>query len=169
MFLNLNKKPCFSTASTFSHTHPTQRWTTLAAIAVSLLPPPMLIYDFLFLFLSFDCSLTLARSLVALGCEPPSPIPPHMTLVRRSERRVRYVCDPLYVFPDTAEPSRELVCTARHTWNRPLPACVGEYPNALLASFFCLLFNAWPACVIAWDLGIGSWLDLIRVQESKSQ
>lgn len=60
----------------------------------------------------------------ALGCELPSPIPPHMTLVRRSEYRAKYVCDPLYVFPDTAEPSRELVCTAKHTWNRPLPACV---------------------------------------------
>ncbi|KXJ71874.1 hypothetical protein RP20_CCG019444 [Aedes albopictus] len=47
-----------------------------------------------------------------------------MTLVRRSEYRAKYVCDPLYVFPDTAEPSRELVCTAKHTWNRPLPACV---------------------------------------------
>ncbi|XP_058840767.1 uncharacterized protein LOC131696234 [Topomyia yanbarensis] len=63
----------------------------------------------------------------ALGCELPSPTPPHMTLVRRSERRVKYVCDPLYVFPDTAVPSRELVCTSKHTWNRPLPACVGEY------------------------------------------
>ncbi|XP_055547690.1 uncharacterized protein LOC129731601 [Wyeomyia smithii] len=60
----------------------------------------------------------------ALGCELPTPTPPHMTLVRRSERRVKYVCDPLYVFPDTAEPSRELVCTSKQTWNRPLPACV---------------------------------------------
>ncbi|XP_053691922.1 uncharacterized protein LOC128740407 [Sabethes cyaneus] len=60
----------------------------------------------------------------ALGCELPTPTPPHMTLVRRSERRVKYVCDPLYVFPDTAESSRELVCTSKHTWNRPLPACV---------------------------------------------
>ncbi|KFB44711.1 hypothetical protein ZHAS_00012604 [Anopheles sinensis] len=66
---------------------------------------------------------------VALGCEVPSPTPGHMQLVRRTERRAKFVCDPLYVFPDTGESSRELICTAKHTWNRPLPACIGEYPS----------------------------------------
>lgn len=60
----------------------------------------------------------------ALGCEVPSPTPGHMQLVRRTERRAKFVCDPLYVFPDTGESSRELICTAKHTWNRPLPACI---------------------------------------------
>ncbi|XP_050076653.1 uncharacterized protein LOC126563905 [Anopheles maculipalpis] len=60
----------------------------------------------------------------ALGCELPSPTPGHMRLVRRTEHRVKYVCDPLHVFPDTGESVRELICTAKHTWNRPLPACI---------------------------------------------
>uniref|UniRef100_A0A182NFA3 Sushi domain-containing protein n=1 Tax=Anopheles dirus TaxID=7168 RepID=A0A182NFA3_9DIPT len=47
-----------------------------------------------------------------------------MRLVRRTEHRVKYVCDPFYVFPDTGESVRELICTAKHTWNRPLPACI---------------------------------------------
>uniref|UniRef100_A0A182JJY0 Uncharacterized protein n=1 Tax=Anopheles atroparvus TaxID=41427 RepID=A0A182JJY0_ANOAO len=60
----------------------------------------------------------------ALGCEVPSPTPGHMQLVRRTEHRAKFVCDPLYVFPDTGESSRELICTPKHTWNRPLPACI---------------------------------------------
>lgn len=149
MFLNLNKKKTvlLHCVHILLHTPNTElnNFGSNSCLASST----TYAYIRFFVSLSFLRLLSHSRSLVALGCEPPSPIPPHMTLVRRSERRVRYVCDPLYVFPDTAEPSRELVCTARHTWNRPLPACVGEYPNALLASFFCLLFNAWPACVIA--------------------
>nr|XP_040231024.2 uncharacterized protein LOC120954841 isoform X1 [Anopheles coluzzii] len=60
----------------------------------------------------------------ALGCELPSPTPGHMRLVRRTEHRVKYVCDPLHVFPDSGETVRELICTAKHTWHRPLPACI---------------------------------------------
>ncbi|XP_052869489.1 uncharacterized protein LOC128275129 [Anopheles cruzii] len=60
----------------------------------------------------------------ALGCEVPFPTPAHMRLVRRTEKRASYVCDPLHVFPDTGESSRELICTVRHTWNRVLPACI---------------------------------------------
>ncbi|XP_053673757.1 uncharacterized protein LOC128724016 [Anopheles nili] len=60
----------------------------------------------------------------ALGCEVPTPTPGHMRLVRRTEHRAKYVCDPLHVFPDNGESIRELICTARHTWNRPLPACI---------------------------------------------
>uniref|UniRef100_A0A182Q0S8 CUB domain-containing protein n=1 Tax=Anopheles farauti TaxID=69004 RepID=A0A182Q0S8_9DIPT len=63
----------------------------------------------------------------ALGCELPSPTPRHMRLVRRTEHRAKYVCDPFYVFPDTGQSVRELFCTTKHTWHRPLPACIGEY------------------------------------------
>ncbi|XP_058056264.1 uncharacterized protein LOC131207658 [Anopheles bellator] len=62
-------------------------------------------------------------TLFALGCEVP-PTPGHMRLVRRTEHRAKYVCDPLHVFPDTGESTRELICTVRHTWNRVLPACI---------------------------------------------
>uniref|UniRef100_A0A2M4C3D0 Uncharacterized protein n=1 Tax=Anopheles marajoara TaxID=58244 RepID=A0A2M4C3D0_9DIPT len=47
-----------------------------------------------------------------------------MKLVRRTENKAKYVCDPLHVFPDTGETSRELICTAKHAWNRALPPCV---------------------------------------------
>ncbi|XP_035777090.1 uncharacterized protein LOC118458556 isoform X2 [Anopheles albimanus] len=60
----------------------------------------------------------------ALGCEVPSPTPGRMKLVRRTENKAKYVCDPLHVFPDTGETSRELICTAKHAWNRALPPCV---------------------------------------------
>ncbi|XP_050081761.1 uncharacterized protein LOC126569023 [Anopheles aquasalis] len=60
----------------------------------------------------------------ALGCEAPSPTPGRMKLVRRTENKAKYVCDPLHVFPDTGETSRELICTAKHAWNRALPPCV---------------------------------------------
>ncbi|ETN63170.1 hypothetical protein AND_005123 [Anopheles darlingi] len=60
----------------------------------------------------------------ALGCEAPSPTPGRMKLVRRTEQKAKYVCDPLHVFPDTGESSRELICTAKHAWNRALPPCV---------------------------------------------
>lgn len=62
--------------------------------------------------------------IIALGCITP-PIPQHATLSYRTENKVKFLCDPSYVFPDTAVNSRELICTARHTWDNILPNCIG--------------------------------------------
>lgn len=59
-----------------------------------------------------------------MGCiEPPEP--GYGRLVYKTNDSVKFLCDPSYVFPDTINPERELVCTVRNTWNRNLPDCVG--------------------------------------------
>ncbi|KAJ6633172.1 CUB and sushi domain-containing protein 1 [Pseudolycoriella hygida] len=59
----------------------------------------------------------------ALGCLTPS-APLHGRLVHKSENTAKYICDPTFVFPDTAVSSRELICTSSHTWDKVLPNCV---------------------------------------------
>ncbi|KAG4073530.1 hypothetical protein HA402_000754 [Bradysia odoriphaga] len=59
----------------------------------------------------------------ALGCLTPS-APLHGRLVHKSENSAKYICDPTFVFPDTAVSSRELICTSSHTWDKVLPNCI---------------------------------------------
>lgn len=65
-------------------------------------------------------------SCVALGCLTPAP-PLNGRLVYKTEYIAKYICDPAFVFPDTAVHSRELSCTSRNTWDKSLPDCVGTY------------------------------------------
>lgn len=82
-----------------------------------------------YMFISFYLYL-----IIALGCITP-PIPQHATLSYRTENKVKFLCDPSYVFPDTAVNSRELICTARHTWDNILPNCIG------ILTFYSLFLN----------------------------
>lgn len=78
----------------------------------------------------------------ALGCLIPAP-PLNGRLVYKTELTAKYICDPAYVFPDTAVHSRELSCTSRNTWDKSLPDCIGMY------KYICKLYYFLIFCIIA--------------------
>lgn len=60
----------------------------------------------------------------APDCIIPTP-PMNGRLIAQTDNTLTYLCDSTYVFRDTNNSSRTLICTDRNIWDKSLPHCVG--------------------------------------------
>lgn len=80
------------------------------------------------------CAYTLhtCAFTTAIGCIIPIP-PMNGRLIAQTDTTLNYICDSSYVFRDTNESSRTLICTDRNIWDTSLPDCVGTLQAVKLA------------------------------------